>query len=707
MGNTCSGERDDSEPDPEHPKGKPSPKIEVDLKDNDAFIKKLVSELTIDEYSSFESENIGDKYVKIAQEYNKNLPIYIIFNPFDEFRNISCLSKLYCAKKRWERIIFLLNQVVKSHIDEPKYVTYNSLEECIDKCKSSLLNIRNTYESIPNVYNDIFFNDDHVSIYGNEIVPLTIYKKLKIKYDFYYIPLNLYNGVQTQIDLLKTIQVLELLGSSKIDINLQEEENMSSNIIGKINTGFITSNIDININDKSLNKANRDNSYEYIDRIFSDEVEFLQFIKNRPHIFIDIEDYNKDIEMKYLIISRIKSYLKSYHRSFHIRKLSSIEIKIQDKLTKLYKTYGLNFSYNNQQFEESTFDIKADFFKLEDICNINKVPMNSIGFEIVKKKFYKDESEIIYDDFLIREKVDNTKFKEEILRFYDKFLYKQFDIFKSKNAQTDYGKNFIMCHKYFNETNEKYRNLVKKIETYTDILELLNIIKYSGYFAVLNEEGFNTMKSKCLYKLKDPQVAHNCNLINSQYEIFAMRFAKLNSFTNIEQAITSIKKTPEAYNKISQQYKSFTSLKIILAHLLLNYKFIPLDNKEYMNILFEMIHIKELKRKKIELMHLAYRYIYSNELKSCSTVIISNNINDFVKLNMDKKLTYDIFTKDLSKIKDIIIIDNDIYKKKFLDNEIITNMYKKIDSLVSRIVTDKYTKNYMLDRIIFKIQGIY
>ena len=144
MGNTCSGERDDSEPESGTPKGKPSPKVEVDLKDNDAFIKKLISELTIDEYSSFELENIGDKYVKIAQEYNKKLPIYIIFNPFDEFRNISCLSKLYCAKKRWERIIFLLNQVVKSHIDEPKYVTYNSLEECIDKCKSSLLNIKNT-----------------------------------------------------------------------------------------------------------------------------------------------------------------------------------------------------------------------------------------------------------------------------------------------------------------------------------------------------------------------------------------------------------------------------------------------------------------------------------------------------------------------------------------------------------------------------------
>ena len=90
MGNTCSGEKESSS-EPETPKGKPSPKVKVDLKDNDAFIKKLISELKIDEYSSFESENIGDKYVKIAQEYNKKLQIYIIFNPFDEFRNISCL----------------------------------------------------------------------------------------------------------------------------------------------------------------------------------------------------------------------------------------------------------------------------------------------------------------------------------------------------------------------------------------------------------------------------------------------------------------------------------------------------------------------------------------------------------------------------------------------------------------------------------------
>ena len=198
MGNTCSGEKESSS-EPKTPKSKSSPIVDVELKDNDSFIKNLISELKIDEYSSFESENIGNKYVEIAHEYNKKLPIYIIFNPFDEFRNISCLSKLYCAKKRWQKIIFLLNQVVKSHIDEPKYITYNSHEECISKCNSHLMDIKNSYINIPNVYNDIFFNDDHVSIYGNEIVPLTIYKKLKIKYDFYYVPLNLYNGIQTQI----------------------------------------------------------------------------------------------------------------------------------------------------------------------------------------------------------------------------------------------------------------------------------------------------------------------------------------------------------------------------------------------------------------------------------------------------------------------------------------------------------------------------
>ena len=64
MGNTCSGEKESSS-ESKTPKSKSSPMVDVELKDNDSFIKNLISELKIDEYSSFESLSLSNRRVKL------------------------------------------------------------------------------------------------------------------------------------------------------------------------------------------------------------------------------------------------------------------------------------------------------------------------------------------------------------------------------------------------------------------------------------------------------------------------------------------------------------------------------------------------------------------------------------------------------------------------------------------------------------------
>ena len=149
---------------------------------------------------------------------------------------------------------------------------------------------------------------------------------------------------------------------------------------------------------------------------------------------MDEKDYNSDIELKYLIRARLRSYLQSYSKTFYIRKLSSLEIKIQNKMNKLYNDFNLDFSFNNQLFEENSIKLDAGFFSLDNISTINNIPINSIGFQIILKKYKFKKSK------------NYSLLTKEIGRFYEKYLNNKSDLLIRNN---NYKISFIKLHSNF------------------------------------------------------------------------------------------------------------------------------------------------------------------------------------------------------------------------------------------------------------------
>ena len=64
--------------------------------------------------------------------------------------------------------------------------------------------------------------------------------------------------------------------------------------------------------------------------------DLIEHISNVKHIFMSREDFEKDFELRYLIRSRIRSILKTYTRTLTIKKLSSLESKLQVSLSNIY-----------------------------------------------------------------------------------------------------------------------------------------------------------------------------------------------------------------------------------------------------------------------------------------------------------------------------------------------------------------------------------
>ena len=116
---------------------------------------------------------------------DKILPTYILFNN----KNTN--------KKKWKKI--------KKIIIRNDLSSRNSIK--IFKDLEEFNEYKNNY-----VYSNNFQRQNiNITIYGDSVIHKTIYKKLKIKYDFYYINLKQYEEIKTKITFLKNKQLLELL----------------------------------------------------------------------------------------------------------------------------------------------------------------------------------------------------------------------------------------------------------------------------------------------------------------------------------------------------------------------------------------------------------------------------------------------------------------------------------------------------------------
>ena len=77
----------------------------------------------------------------------------------------------------------------------------------------------------------------------------------------------------------------------------------------------------------------------------------------------------------------------------YVKKLSSIETKLQSTLKDVYIKLNLEYSSCFQSIQESIVTINCDFYNVEDLYTVKDLPANEQGFLILSKKFINNEEE--------------------------------------------------------------------------------------------------------------------------------------------------------------------------------------------------------------------------------------------------------------------------------------------------------------------------
>uniref|UniRef100_A0A6C0ELN6 Uncharacterized protein n=1 Tax=viral metagenome TaxID=1070528 RepID=A0A6C0ELN6_9ZZZZ len=412
----------------------------------------------------------------IVENINKTLPRFIIFKPkiIKYYKKSSCSRKKKTYQdKKWKYITNLVScdpkdcsYCLKFYVNKNDFLS--KYDAILDKTASIKPFIKKNIQ--------VIFHDGEIQDY-------IIYKKLQVKFDFFYIPLEIYNYVKANIDLKKTIQVLELLGPKQIDIAIKKIDGSESErgLGGSTDIGGFQL-----INNVSRSDSEKiDHSTEYTLKMgfFFEIDDLIEHISAVKHIFMSKDDYNKDFELRYLIRSRIESYLKSYSRLVYVKHLSAVENKLQSSLKNVYIKLDLEYKSCFKTYGESIIKIICEFYDVEELASVKNVPLNEHGFIIIKNKFLNsgnNDSNILKNNIKIL--IDKIMTKYNIKYIHDMIINNDADVSEMINIQS--------------EDIDKYNKTYNSVETYNDIQMLVDYIMTDVNFVPLNNKGFLVIKSK-------------------------------------------------------------------------------------------------------------------------------------------------------------------------------------------------------------------
>lgn len=574
-----------------------TPSQEDFYSDNMSYTDTLSGVKKKELYMKAEDSKICSWFREYMKKASSAVPTYIMF-----CNRQSCILDHLLSRVRRE-----LDKSINMVSDEKKYDffdDYTAFQSSMSQITTQIVRSLNDTEKFANIQeNGIvkkFLQTLNVNVYKNNIKPFILYKKLRIKYDIYYVPLTIYGAVKTQTDIIKTIQILELLGCKELYISAEEITQKTKQFLNELNVGFITQKNGVIAKQYSEKQNHRNNSYEFIDKLFSDEDQLLLYIDLHSHIFMDHTDYETDIELRFLIRSRINSYLQEYSRSFTVKRLDSIEVNTQLTIKKIYQNLGLKVKYNTDTFMELSFKIDCVFFSLNEIIDTSSLPLDAIGFNIIKNQLFEKNTDVIkyldtepepgntvivsldqrkkfgqvvsvieptesqpvkrYEVMLFKtnevmktfgshlslfefnEDADNDKFIKEVRRFIQKILHYKFQRYKKhvKQSKARYLAHRMNYVSYFLELCQipAFVSLLEQVETYSDVKDIICYVKFSAYFVYLNQYGFDKM---CQYI----QNLNDSILLKRNTDIFIKRYLYFNE-VNVDN--------DEHYHRIFDNY---------------------------------------------------------------------------------------------------------------------------------------------------------
>ena len=383
-------------------------------------------------------ENIGKKYIYNHSLLDKQLPQYIVF---------------YNKKERSKN-----SRKIEKIVNKNNLMSRNSLQFFRD------------YDQFKNFSQSVYSNDFQlknigITIYGNEIIHKTIYKKLVVKYDFFYVLLQDYESIKAKIDFFKNKQLLELLGAQKIIIDREHLKNSTlSAMLGQKDLS-VTASTSENSSETKTDIYN----YKLTKGFYSKVEDFLEKVDNDKYILLSRQEINEDFELKSLVGARIEKGLNEFSKVINMSRISKKEMKLN---TAFSSSLGITASGRKSSNEQDFLKIYSQFYEIEKLYNIDEIPITYEGFKILNN-------------------IQNGEKKKYIQNFYLRALKKN---------------NILGMHLSLMENTlekqpkqskeKKYKSTMDNITSYFQIEQLIESLRDPNDL-FLNEEGFNTLRIVC------------------------------------------------------------------------------------------------------------------------------------------------------------------------------------------------------------------
>ena len=529
-------------------------------------IKKILNDNNIEE-NNIEENNIsffGFKYKPLYRRFKEYLD--------NKYENIGYIKKKNVLKVlNAEYVIFLSNKFfskftkhkVLKYFDKYDilYLNYHKKDEVLEILNLINMFIKSGHEKEKKDFLRAIPNSKIKKLkinyfLENNIELNTLYKKISFSNEEIFISFDNYIFKKMEYKLRVFCQIAEKLGANVI--NIEYDSKFSNNFDASITTSVVGAEIGASVKNKNKNNGKINLTFSYSNFYYNlnlNKFYIYDIIKDEEKFFITSDDFNTDIDLKFLIDARCINLIEKYNTNIIVNRVNEMERKIFSKV----QNYGINMNYSNNKTDYVNIKIGIEFL------DIYTQPKCIIGNNIyVLKEGYKQLVNIINEDINIDKKSNNDKKdndKEEIVesRYYRKIFF--------------FLKNHInyMCKKYI--VYDDYKD-VSKIKKYFDDIMMLNFTEqerdelFFEYFNIKNNfiyKDFIDFRNILLLGNTSDKI-DKFTFISYQYHLYRRETEYLKTFIT--------KYVNEAYDKLLNIYKdNYTeklvseknSLKIILS----------------------------------------------------------------------------------------------------------------------------------------------
>ncbi len=639
----------------------------------------------------------------------KNEPIKYLKNVLEE-ENVTLIS--YEKKNEFVYLTDLINRFHK------KYPLNDFIENYMIKIGKILYNQNpkhNKYYLLNN------YKPKEYYFYENNILPFILYKKIKLSNIIQFISLEHYAYKKNEYMLRSFSQIAEELGAIKIHISNDYKKEDEKILL----LGLTHNHISNKEENKDKHKVEFDFAYSENNYINLNEFLLNGKILNENKFLLCKDDYESNIELKYLIHARSRNFIEKYYTQFKNSTLNSKELHIFLTL----KDYHINIQSQNICSEKIETNLQIDFLNVLNHPNLidgsNIYPLKE-GYIYLKQIILKDRDFRKYINFMkahlhaLQNKyvylAYDYEYIDDIMKIYHQSIELNFEekelieyISKYWENQNEWyhftllrdiillgndnlnNKMHFVTFQYMNIFRNKY-NLLKKIETC-----LSNFID-----KVLDEHI-----TKSIDKYNDHEIG-NQNMNNNNNDVCEEDLSDEELKKDKEEFIKKINKKVEEV-KVVDDFLGATTLRTIRSegsskvetnHEYINHiknfiNNVKNENVDYISMIVNKLnHYEYLEDSVIqEEENITTLYFKHVQSKSIKNMICENSNYDFDIKIFKEKLKNNHFQK---KIIELIIkgIKGSFYYENGISNNIFN--INKLKKIINDVI-----QYYFLDEIHF------